>query len=189
MSSTRRQLFARAAGAAGTRHHVAGRLVRDDAETLGALLQLERAAGYAYDYLLHAVRLGPLARKLVREFAAHEHAHVQVVKEALAEMGAALPVSPSGLLGYERVLGELHVHGRLSHVHREQGALAYLIGLEMISTGSWHDAVSALQDPALFGTAAAIMACEAQHTAQLRILSHPGHLAAAAPVSFVTGRR
>jgi hypothetical protein len=186
VSSTRRELLA---GAAGTRHRVAGRVVRDDAEILAALLRLERAAGYAYDHLLHTVRLGPVARKLVREFAAHEHAHAQVVESALAEIGAGLPVPPSGPRQYERVLGELHVRGRLSRVHREQGALAYLIALEMISTGSWHDAVSALSDPGLFGTAAAIMACEAQHTAQLRILSHPGHLAAAAPVSFVTGRR
>jgi hypothetical protein len=195
VSSTRRQLLARAAaagGAAGRRarvDRVAGVEVRTDAEVLAALLRLERAAAYAYAYLLREVRFRRSTLALVREFAQHETAHVNAVEARLAQLPEPIPAAPVGLRAYERLLAELHVRGRLSHVRLERGALAYLIGLEMVSTGAWHDAVVVLAEPGALAAAAAIMACEAQHTAQLRILSHPGKLAAAAPVPFVTGRR
>ena len=158
-----------------------------DAQLLERIVTIEQLIVFAYDHVIANVALSPAAAAAVRDFAAHEREHVQLLSKALDDLGHAPPPAPTDVDSVSRQLAALHGSGSLTSFKRQVGALEYLIGVETVAENAYFSASSKLSDPRLGVLAAGILGCEAQHWSTLELLLHPGEVLQAAPYSTVHG--
>lgn len=129
---------------------------QSDVAVLNAVLDLEHLMAALYP--LAAARLAGEARALARAFAAHEREHARRLTTTIERLGGA----PNGARPAE-VYAE-----QLAGVRGERAALGFLADLEETALAGWGAAVPRLSDRALRQTAAAVLACQAEHLAALR---------------------
>ena len=131
----------------------------DERELLRSLVGLEQEAAFAYRALAEGGRLGA-ASELIRLFARQEQEHAEGLIAALRDTGGAAPPGPAS---------EDDVPGLPEALAGGRPAMArFAMALEERALAAYQDAVGTLRTPELLSTAAAIMACEAQHAVALR---------------------
>jgi rubrerythrin len=162
--ATRRELIARAIALAGT---------RGDAGALRAMIRAEQVLIVTYEQLLSGGALTDATGRLATEFLGHERAHLAALRGELGRR--ALPRLPRGL-------------GTVTALSARQG-VQLLVEIERAALSVYYTELARIIDAQLAGTAAAIMANEAQHAAVLRELLSPGKVARAVPTAFVDGTR
>lgn len=162
--ATRRELIARAIALAGT---------RGDAGALRAMIRAEQVLIVTYEQLLGGGALTSAAGHLATEFLGHERAHLQALRGQLGRHD--LPRVPRGL-------------GSLAALSARQG-VRLLVEIERAALSVYYTELARISDAELAGTAATIMANEAQHAAVLLELLSPGNVARAVPTAFVDGTR
>jgi hypothetical protein len=158
-----------------------------DAALLERIVAIERLISFAYDHVIANIQLSATAAPIVRDFAAQEREHVQLLSSALRDLGQAPPPAPTDANTVSGRLAALHGSGSLTSFRRQVGAVEYLIGIETVAESAYFSASSKLSDPRLVVLAAGILGCEAQHWASLNGLLHPGEVLQAAPYSTVHG--
>jgi rubrerythrin len=133
------------------------------------LLRIEQRSVQIYEELARSGGLRGRAAEAADLFLAHERRHVDALKQALAAMKAPVPGVAPGRAGVGGTAREM-IRTALDH--------------ELTCIRAYQSAQGSLKAPALLGSAAGVMANEAQHLAVLRQLlgEQP------APVAFVTGR-
>jgi rubrerythrin len=162
--ATRRELIARAIALAGT---------RGDAGALRAMIRAEQVLIVTYEQLLSGGALTSAAARLATEFLSHERAHLHALRGELG--GHGVPRVPRGL-------------GSVSALSARQG-VRLLVEIERAALSVYYTELARIRDAKLAGTAAAIMANEAQHGAVLLELLSGGNVTRAVPTAFVDGTR
>jgi rubrerythrin len=162
--ATRRELIARAIALAGT---------RGDAGALRAMIRAEQVLIVTYEQLLSGGALTDATGRLATEFLGHEQAHLAALRGELGRR--ALPRLPRGL-------------GTVTALSARQG-VRLLVEIERAALSVYYTELARITDAQLAGTAAAIMANEAQHAAVLLELLSPGNVTRAVPAAFVDGTR
>lgn len=139
-----------------------------DRDVVLGLLALERRSVLVYEQLVHSGKLRGSAAAAANLFLRQERRHVDALAHALRGTGAtSVPVPP----GPPEPAGDAAELIRLALEHEGQCIRAY------------YEAHAKLRSRTLLGTAAGVMANEAQHLAVLRQLLGRDP----SPVAFVTG--
>lgn len=184
---TRRELLAAAAavtaGGLTAEAAVAAGAV-DDHQVLVTALDIELLLVWVYERVLEHGVLGGAARGAVTRILEQERSHVSTVR---AELGGAPVTAPITLASAERELGRHHVGASLTDLRTQHDGLRLLVDVESMAEAVWFTAIGKLAAPQLAGTAASIMASEAQHWTVLSGLSHHGDPKIIVPYPFVRG--
>lgn len=133
------------------------------------LLLLELRSVQIYERLARAGQLRGRAGRAADVFLAHERRHVDALKQALVTMKAPVPRTAPDR---EEPRGSARELIRIALDH------------EVLCIRAYQSALAELKAPVVLGTAAGVMANEAQHLAVLRQLLGEQPV----PVAFVTGR-
>jgi Ferritin-like domain len=158
-----------------------------DGDVLQKTLEVERLLVFCYQHVLRVGALSPRAALVVRQFLAHEQAHVGALASDLAPLGGARVAGPADDATADDALAGAHVSGTLGGLRTERDCIELLLSLEAVAEAAYFSAVSKLHDHGLLQTAAEIFANEAQHAATLSELLHPGDVSRAVPTGFVRG--
>jgi len=140
-----------------------------DRDVVERLLRVELRAVEIYEEITGSGKLRGRAAEAADLFLVHERRHVAALKEALAAMKAPVPRPPAPRPGGDGTAREM-IRAALDH--------------ELHCIRAYRSAQATLKAPALLGSAAGVMANEAQHLAVLRQLLGEQPV----PVAFVTGR-
>ncbi len=140
-----------------------------DRDVVERLLRIEQRSVQIYEGITRSGGLRGRAAEAADVFLAHERRHVDALEQALAAMKAPVPRPPSETAD---------VGGTPRQMIRTA------LGHEVMCIRAYQSAQVNLKAPALLGTAAGVMANEAQHLAVLRQLLGEQPV----PVAFVTGR-
>jgi hypothetical protein len=124
-------------------------IAQADGDTLNALLDLEYAFAHAYRAMLAV--LGPARRALGERLAEQEDAHAGALLAQLERLGITPHRAP--------------LRHRPAPLRGEADALRYAVHIENVAVAAYIDALPKLGEPGPRATAAAILACEAEHLA------------------------
>jgi hypothetical protein len=176
-----------AAAASTTSSNPQGTSPPGDAMIIGGLVSVELLTEYVY---LRALRSGKLSRRphrVAQQLAAHEHAHAQALSAELPALGGSPPAGPGNDGDAEAALSEHHVDVQFDKVRTDRDWLRLMLGVEDVLERNYHQALFQLRRTRLLRLAAGIYASEAQHSAVLGVLRHPGDIKKAVPHAFVNG--
>jgi hypothetical protein len=106
---------------------------------------------------------------MLRAFGQQEAEHAAALRTALEALGSAAPPPPRTAADVDKVLPGL------GDARSRSDVLTFASELEAAAVATYQDAIRRLDDPKLLQTAAAIMACEGQQLAAIRLaLGDPG---------------
>ncbi len=180
--------FAQGAAAESTTSSAAdGTPPPTDAVIIGGLVSVELLIEYVY---LRALRSGSLSRRpqrLAQQIAAHELAHAQALSAELPRLGATAPNGPGDDAAAEAALSKHHVQVQFDKVRTERDWLRLMLSVEDVLERNYHQALFQLRRSRLLRLCAEIYASEAQHSAVLGVMRHPGDIKKAVPAAFVNG--
>jgi hypothetical protein len=159
-----------------------------DADVLNSSLKIEQLVAFSYGHARVGSYLVGAAAQLIPMLERQSQAHVQILDEAIRNLGAHPSSPPTGVKSADRELSALDVSTRVSGVRNQKQAIALLLELEDLAQGSYYVAIRKLSDPGLVRTAAQIMGNDAQHVALLRLAQKPRDPAHAVPNAFVEGK-
>ena len=140
-----------------------------DRDVLERLLRIELRSVEIYEEITSSGKLRRRAAEAADLFLVHERRHVDALKEAMVAMKAPVPRPPPRRPSGGGTPREM-IRAALEH--------------ELQCIRAYQSAQVDLKAPALLGSAAGVMANEAQHLAVLRQLLGEQPV----PVAFVTGR-
>ena len=159
------------------------------AERVRRLIGVERLLVFSYQHILGASILKPHAQRVLTPFLAHEEAHVRALTQFQQRLGGPLPGPPPDVATADRRLARRGVSERLGQLHGSGDAVRLLLDVERVVTGAYFVALIKLQDVALIGLAAQIMASEAQHEALIAELLDHGNVQEAVPYGLIQGQQ
>ena len=190
---SRRRLLAYAAASgavaldrAGSAH--AATAGAGDAKLVSDALAVELLLVFVYRQVLALGKLSAGADQLARLFLGQEQAHVRALEAELGALGEPPPPAPSTVAQADVQLAALHGSLSLASVRTEHDCLDLLYDVESIAIGVQYKALKDLSDRRLMSTAAEIMGAEAQHSALIGGLLHPGMFDRIVPVASVRGK-
>jgi demethoxyubiquinone hydroxylase (CLK1/Coq7/Cat5 family) len=166
-----------------------GALIRpvSDATVLASVLRVESVLVFAYERTLTSAVLSSAARAALASFLDQERAHVRRLSLDLGALGGTVPEPLATMTAFESELRHLRVKRRPAALRTEREYLRFLIALETVIARHYRFAIELLTSVERVGTAAEIMANEAQHETVLRELLNPGRIRRAVPSAFVAG--
>jgi len=159
-----------------------------DGKLVSDTLAVELLLVFVYGQVLESGKLGAAAHALARLILVHEQAHVDALESELAGLGTAPPPAPATIQQADAQLAKLHGSLSLTGLRAEHDCLDLLYDVESIAIGAQYNALKDLTDPRLMSTAAEIMGAEAQHSAMIGELLHPGKFERIVPVASVRGK-
>jgi hypothetical protein len=158
-----------------------------DAVIIGGLASVELLTEYVYK---RAVRSGRLSRRLhgvAQQIAGHESKHAQALAAQLPALGGSPPGGPDNDGDAEVALSEHHVEIEFDELRTDRDWLRLMLGVEDVLERNYHQGLFQLRRDRLLRLCAEIYASEAQHSAVLGVLRHPGDIKKAVPGAFVNG--
>jgi hypothetical protein len=180
--------FARAAaGSSSTSSTSQGTPPPSDAMIVGGLVSVELLIQYVYLRALRSGRLSRRPHRLAQQIAAHELAHAQALSTELLTLGAVAPSGPSNDGDAEAALLNHHVPVQFDMLRTDRDWLRLMLSVEDVLERNYHHALFQLRHVRLLRLSAQIYASEAQHSAVLGVLRHPGDIKKAVPAAFVNG--
>ena len=190
VGATRREvLLGGAAALAGTVAvpSVASAASGGDQALLMQALEAERLVVWVYERVLGTGLISPTLRAELVSILGHEREHVALLDGLLRLSGGARADGGLSLQAAREQLARHHVAADPRRLRTQHDCLKLLVDTESLIEAVWFRAVAHLQDPALAGTGARVMACEAQHWTVLSLRSQHGDPKRAVPYAFVRG--
>lgn len=175
---------ARAGGASSTTRSVP---LPSDSQLLGSLLGVELLAEFVYRRAAASGQLSPRLHRLAAQLAVHERVHGAAVGAELVRLDSSTPGGPDGDGDAEAALSQHHIDVDLAALHTDRQWLHLMLSVEDVLERNYHQAIGQLRRPRLLHLAAEIIASEAQHSAVLGRLLHPGDIDKSVPNAFVNG--
>jgi hypothetical protein len=158
-----------------------------DAMIIGGLVSVELLIEYVYLRALHSGRLSRRPHRLAQQIAEHERAHAQALSSELLTLGAISPGGPGTDGDAEAALSKHHVVVQFDQLRTDRDWLRLMLSVEDVLERNYHQALFQLRRFRLLRLSAEIYASEAQHSALLGVLRHPGDIKKAVPSAFVNG--
>jgi hypothetical protein len=158
-----------------------------DVELVTGLAGIELLAQFVYRRALDSGVLTDHMQRLSTQIAAHERAHAQALSSELARLGGAPPGAPTGDGDAETALAQHHIKVEVAALPKQRQWLHLMLEMEDVLERNYHAAIVNLRRPRLLRLASSIIASEAQHSAVLGRLLHPGEIDKALPNAFVNG--
>jgi Ferritin-like domain len=158
-----------------------------DSQLLGTLIGVDLLAEFVYRRASASGQLAPRLHRLAAQLAVHEHVHATALGAELVRLGDSAPGGPDGDGDAEAALSQHHIDVQLAELHTDHQWLDLMLSLEGALERNYHTAIGQLRRPRLLHLAAEILASEAQHSAVLGGLLHPGEIDKSVPNAFVNG--
>lgn len=144
-----------------------------DAAVVSAAITLEHTSMAAYDRLASRTQPAAIPAGVARRVGRQEAEHVRALSAALRRMGGTPPRR-----------GDPELLASLGRIRSSREVARFALELETMAVAGYYEAVGKLNDAALLGTLASIMASDGQHLVLLR----QGLGREPLPLAFETGQ-
>ncbi len=176
-----------AAAASTTSSTSPGPAPPSDAAIIGVLVSVELLSEYVYLRALRSGKLSGRSHRVARQIAAHERAHARALSAELPVLGGSPPGGPNSDADAKARLLPHHVNVQFDKLRTDRDWLRLMLSVEDVLERNYHQALFQLRRAGLLRLATGIYASEAQHSAVLGVLRHPGDIKKAVPSAFVNG--
>lgn len=161
--------------------------IPSDGQLIGGLVEIELLVAYVYGRAVGSSEPGPRTKRLARQLVVHENAHAGALAEQLRRLGAAAPLAPQTPAAAQAGLAPHHLMVDFGRPRSAKDWVRLLLEAENVLERNYHTALSQLRRVNLLNLCAEIYGSEAQHSALLLELLHPGDVRLPAQNPFVTG--